>query len=197
MKKNMFFWQLFLAIVVFPISAQAQSLSDLFNKVGNAVSTVTNKNTSSMEGNWSYSGPAIEFKSDNLLGKAGGALAATAAEQKLSEQLAKFGIESGKLSFTFKADSTFIAQLGSRKISGSYSYETPTKKVNLKIAKMVGINAQVNCTSQNMDLLFDADKLFQLITYLSSKSNNSTLNAFSTIAQNYDGMMLGLSMSKQ
>lgn len=62
---------------------------------------------------------------------------------------------------------------------------------------MVGINAQVNCTSQNMDLLFDADKLFQLITYLSSKSNNSTLNAFSTIAQNYDGMMLGLSMSKQ
>ena len=195
MRKNIF-WQCLIALALLPACSQAQSLSDIFGKLENAISTATGKNTAGMEGTWSYSGPAIEFKSDDLLSKAGGAVAATATEKKLNEQLVKYGIEPGELSFTFNADSTFNAKLGSKTLSGTYSYDSSSKKANLKVAKLLRLNAQVNCTSTNLDLLFDADKLFQLITYLSSKSSNSTLNTLSTLAQNYDGMMLGLSMSK-
>ena len=68
-----------------------------------------------MTGTWTYSGSAVEFESDNLLMKAGGAAAATMAENKLNEQLSKVGIKEGQMSFTFNADSTFTSTVGKRK----------------------------------------------------------------------------------
>ena len=149
-----------------------------------------------MAGTWSYTGSAIEFESDNLLQKAGGAVAATAAEKKLDEQLAKVGIKAGQMSFTFNADSTFSAKVGQKSMKGSYSYNASTQKVNLKFAKLIGMNAKVNATSTTMDLLFESDKLLKLITFLSSKSSNSTLKSIGSLANSYDGMMLGFSLQK-
>ena len=192
MKKSVF-WQLFVAMLLLGSNSQAQSLKDLFNKdnVENIVNTITGKNTASMVGTWSFSGSAIEFESDNLLQAAGGTVAATAAESKLNEQLNKFGITEGKLAFTFNA------RLGTRNMGGTYSYDKSTGKVNLKFAKLVGINAKVNCTSSNMDLLFNSDKLLDLITFLSSKSSNTTLQTISSLAESYDGMMLGFALKKE
>ena len=61
----------------------------------------------------------------------------------------------------------------------------------------MGINAKVNCTSSELNLLFKSDKLLDLITYLSSKSNNSTLQAIGKLGETYDGLMLGLTLKKQ
>ena len=96
--------------------SQAQSLKDLLNKenIEKAVNAITGKSTASMEGTWTYAGSAIEFESDNLLQKAGGAVAANAAENKLNEQLARVGIKEGQMSFTFNADSTFTAKVGAK-----------------------------------------------------------------------------------
>ena len=82
-------------------------------------------------------------------------------------------------------------------MGGTYSYDKSTGKVNLKFAKLVGINAKVNCTSSNMDLLFNSDKLLDLITFLSSKSSNTTLQTISSLAESYDGMMLGFALKKE
>ncbi|MDE6172737.1 MAG: DUF4923 family protein, partial [Bacteroides sp.] len=49
----------------------------------------------------------------------------------------------------------------------------------------------------NMDLLFNSDKLLKLLTFLSSKSSNATLNTISSLASKYDGMMLGFSLDKE
>lgn len=189
--KRFIFWQLFVAAVFMTTNSQAQSLKDLFNKgnIEKAVNAVTGKNTADMTGTWSFTGSAIEFESDNLLQKAGGAVAATAAEKKLDEQLAKVGIRAGQMTFTFNADSTFCAKLGQKNMKGSYSYNASTHKVNLKFAKLIGMNAKMNCTSDNMDLLFESDKLLKLITFLSSKSSNATLKSIGSLADSYDGMM--------
>lgn len=197
--KKIIFWQLFIAASFLATNSQAQSLKDLFNKenIEKAVNAVTGKNTADMTGTWSFTGSAIEFESDNLLQKAGGAVAATAAEKKLDEQLAKVGIKAGQMTFTFNADSTFSAKLGQKNMKGSYSYNTSTHKVNLKFAKLIGMNAKMNCTSGNMDLLFESDKLLKLITFLSSKSSNATLKSIGSLANSYDGMMLGFSLQKQ
>lgn len=197
--KKIIFWQLFIAASFLATNSRAQSLKDLFNKenIEKAVNAVTGKNTADMTGTWSFTGSAIEFESDNLLQKAGGAVAATAAEKKLDEQLAKVGIKAGQMTFTFNADSTFSAKLGQKNMKGSYSYNTSTHKVNLKFAKLIGMNAKMNCTSGNMDLLFESDKLLKLITFLSSKSSNATLKSIGSLANSYDGMMLGFSLQKQ
>lgn len=177
---------------------QAQSWLDLINnenvsKVVNAVTGTTK--AINMTGTWNYSGSAIEFKSDNLLKQAGGAVAATMAESKLNDQLAKVGIKVGQMNFTFHADSTFTSTVAKRKLSGTYSYDASTSKVNLMYARVIGLSAKVNCTSTNMELLFESDKILKVITLISSKTSNATLKTISAIADSYDGMLVGFELN--
>lgn len=199
MKRTLILTHLLIASFLFSFNVQAQSLKDLFNKenIEKVVNAVSGKSTAiDITGTWTFTGSAIEFESDNMLQKAGGTVAASAAEKKLNEQLGKVGIKSGKMSFTFNADSTFTSNVSGKKLSGTYSYDSSTEKMNLKFAKLVSFNTQINCTSTNMDMLFNSDKLLKLITYLASKSNNSTLKSISSLADSYDGMLLGFSMQK-
>jgi len=197
--KRTSFWQLLVACLFLTTNSHAQSLKDLLNKenIEKAVNAISGKTSVDMTGSWSYTGAAIEFKSDNLLQKAGGAVAATAAEKKLDEQLAKVGIKAGQMSFTFAADSTFNVNIGKKNLKGTYSYDSSTQKVNLKFVKLIAMNAKVSTTASNMDLLFDSDKLLQLLTFLSSKSSNATLKGIGSLANKYDGMMTGFSMARK
>lgn len=197
--KRTSFWQLLVACLLLTTNSHAQSLKDLLNKenIEKAVNAISGKTSVDMTGSWSYTGAAIEFKSDNLLQKAGGAVAATAAEKKLDEQLAKVGIKAGQMSFTFAADSTFNVNIGKKNLKGTYSYDSSTQKVNLKFVKLIAMNAKVSTTASNMDLLFDSDKLLQLLTFLSSKSSNATLKGIGSLADKYDGMMTGFSMTRK
>ena len=199
MKKNILFIAWVALFSLFASNSQAQSLKDLLNKdnISKVVNAITGTpETIDMTGTWTYSGSAVEFESDNLLMKAGGAAAATMAENKLNEQLSKIGIKDGQMSFTFNADSTFVSTLGKRKLNGTYSYDAGTQMLHLRYMKLIPMNAKVNYTTQQMDLLFEADKLLKLITFLSSKSSSATLKAISSLADSYDGMMLGYELKR-
>ena len=165
-------------------NSQAQSWSDLLNKdnISKVVNAITGTTESiDMTGTWNYKGSAVEFESDNLLMKAGGAAAATMAENKLNEQLSKIGIKDGQMSFTFNADSTFTSTVGKKKLNGTYSYN---------------LHAKVNCSSSSLELLFNSDKLLKLMAFIGSKSSSTALKTVSSLAENYDGMMLGFQLSK-
>ena len=200
MKKSVF-GQMLVATLLLATSAnlQAQSLKDLLNKgnIEKAVNAVTGKNTASMTGTWTFTGSALTFESDNLLQKAGCSLAATGVEKKLDCFLGKVGIEPGEMSFTFNTDSTFQTQIKGKTLKGTYRYDADTKKVNLQFSKLLRLNTTVNCTSEQMELLFPSDRLLDLITFLTSKSNNATLQSINSLAESYDGMMLGFTLQKQ
>ena len=89
--KKLVFFSLLAATLLVAAEGRAQSLSDLLNKenIEKVVNTVTGKNTASLTGTWSFTGSAVEFESDNLLNKAGGAVAANMVEGKLDEYLGK------------------------------------------------------------------------------------------------------------
>ena len=93
MKKYVLSLAIVSALLFVTTNIQAQSWADLFKKenIEKVVNAVTGNNAIDMTGTWTYSGSAIEFESDNLLQKAGGAAAASLAENKLNEQLAKVG----------------------------------------------------------------------------------------------------------
>ena len=198
MKKYVLSLAVVSALLLVTTNVQAQSWKDLFNKdnIEKVVNAVTGNQTIDMTGTWTYSGSAIEFESDNLLQKAGGAAAAAVAEKTLDEQLAKVGIKDGQVSFTFNADSTFTSTVGKRTMTGTYSYDATDKVVHLRYFKLLNMNAKVNCTSTNMDLLFNSDKLLKLIAFISSKSSSTTLKTISSLADSYDGMMLGFALKK-
>lgn len=194
---------LILAIVCMVMMAQnsyAQSWKDLLNKdnIEKVVNAVTGKSTTiDITGTWVYTGAAIELKSDNMLSNIGGKAASEVAEGKLNEQLAKVGITSGKMSFTFNSDSTFVTKVNKKTVRGTYSYTAGGDNIQLKFGKLIPMNVKVNCTSSQMDLLFNADKLMNVLTLIASKSKNTTLKTIGTLAENYDGMLLGFSMQKQ
>ena len=119
MKKNFLSIAFMAVFMLMATNSQAQSWSDLFNKdnISKVVNAITGTTESiDMTGTWSYKGSAVEFESDNLLMKAGGAAAATMAENKLNEQLSKIGIKDGQMSFTFNAEQYFHQHGGQENI---------------------------------------------------------------------------------
>lgn len=199
MKKNLLSLAFTAAFLLSANGSHAQSLKDLFTKdnISKVVNAVTGKHADvDMTGTWAYSGSAIEFESDNLLQKAGGAAAASVAETKLNEQLSKVGIREGKMSFTFNTDSTFTSTFGRKTMKGTYSYDASTDQVQLKYFKLLNLHAKVNCTGNTMELLFNSDKLLNLLVFLGNKSSSTTLKTIGSLAENYDGMMLGFELKK-
>lgn len=185
------------ALMMTSVPAKAQSLKDLLGKAAEVVQAVTGADSVKMVGSWTYSGSSIEFESDNVLSKAGGSVAANAAEKKLDEYLTKVGIKAGNTKFTFAQDSTLTVNWNGKEKQGTYSYDASTKKVTLKFGKLLTISPKVTSTNSELDLLFEADKLLKLITYITSKSGNATLQSISSLANNYDGMLLGLALKKE
>lgn len=190
----------FAGLLLATASVQAQSLSDIFSKenLNKVVNAVTGKSEKvNMCGTWDYSGMACEFESENLLKKAGGAVAATAVEKELDEQCAKIGITPGKFSFTFNADSTFVNTYGKKQYKGTYSYNATTQSVHLKYALILGFNTKAEVNTKDMNLLFNADKLLKLLSFFGSKSNSTMIKTASTLAKEYDGMLLGFELKKK
>ena len=91
------------------------SLGEVGNIVQNLIST-DNIEIKDIAGTWEYSAPAVSFKSDNLLKKAGGAAAATSLEGKLSTYYKYANIQSMKLEI--KEDSTFTMSLKRTSLKG-------------------------------------------------------------------------------
>lgn len=190
----------FAMLLLTTASLQAQSLSDIFSKenLNKVVNAVTGKSDKvEMCGTWDYSGMACEFESENLFKKAGGAVASIAVEKELDEQCAKVGIAPGKFSFTFNADSTFVNTYGKKQYKGTYSYNAATQNVHLKYALIIGFNTKAEINTKDMTLLFNADKLLKLLTFFGSKSNSTMIKTASTLAKEYDGMLLGFELKKK
>lgn len=181
-------------------SVQAQSLSDLFSKesLNKVVNSVMGKEDKpNLTGTWSYAGSACEFESENLLKKAGGSVAAAAVEKELDAQCAKIGIVPGKFGFTFNADSTFVNTYGKKRYKGTYSYNAATGKVELKYLKLIGMNAKAETSGSTLNLTFKADTLLKLLSFLGSKSSSSITKTAASLADGYDGMLLGFEMKKK
>lgn len=183
-------------------NVQAQSWKDILNsgtisKAVDAVKEITGTAVvADITGTWNYTGSAVQFKSDDLLEKAGGMVAASTVESKLDEQLAKAGIKAGATRFTFNEDGSFSSVVGKRTVKGTYVYDKSTSTVNLKFAGLFGMDAGVSGSSSKMSLLFEADKILQLVTLLGSKVNNTTISTIASLAKNYEGMNIGMEMSK-
>ena len=192
------------AICLIGQAASAQSLTDLLKKVTSnetvktVVETVTGTNLPvDVKGTWTYSGTAVKFESDDILKSTAASLAATQVEKKLDEYVAKVGIKAGTFSFTFNEDKSFTATVKGKTFNGKYTVSDDYKTISLQFSKLVAFKpftAHISATSTQLDLLFEADKLLELLGKLTATSSNSTLKTIGTVVNQYDGMMLGLGL---
>lgn len=187
-------------------TASAQSLKDLLKKatdneaVKNVVESVTGKTIPfDVKGTWTYSGTAVKFESDDLIKSTAATVAASQVEDKLDEYVSKIGVKAGTFSFTFNEDNSFVATVLGRNFNGTYTLSEDYKTLSLQFGKAIGLKpftASVSATSTQLNLLFQADKLLELIGKLTSTSSNATLKTIGTLVNQYDGMQLGLELQK-
>ena len=175
------------------------STSSAGSIIGGLLNNVIGSGTFSKEDlcahTWKYSKPGCAFTSENLLAKAGGEIAASKVEEKLSTYYNKFGFSSSDTQFTFTTDGNFSAQIDGKPWQGSYTFDEKTHAIHLK-GLLLSASGYATKTTNGISLLFDQKKLLNLIKMLSAFKGSSTLSAVGTIANSYDGMRVGFEMTK-
>ncbi|MDE6085590.1 MAG: DUF4923 family protein [Muribaculaceae bacterium] len=212
---------LFLIVGLIATSVNAQSLKDILNgvknagasteqssstdKIGGLISGIanvlgkSNVEIADLEGTWKYNKPAVAFKSDNLLKKAGGTAAAEVIESKLAPYYQKAGMSNFTL--TFNNDSTFTMKFNAASLSGTISKVSDSEfEFNFKALKKINIgklNSVITKSGNTLNVTFDASKLITLVSKVASITGNSTIKSASSLLSSYDGLNAGFELSKQ
>lgn len=168
------------------------------NLIGNLISSVTGDLTTTaanLTGNWSYTAPAVQFESENLLTQAGGTAMATKCETKLAQYYKVVGIKPGVVKFTFAEDGSCTYAVGSRSSQGTYTFDSTEKTITITTATGQSVKAYVTISGTNMSLCFDGSKLLTLFNSISSKFQ--ALSTVSALASNYKGMKIGFKFGRE
>lgn len=192
-------------------SSTSSSSSSSSSKLGSILGSIANSGTTSellnmviggvkisqsqLEGTWYYSEPGCAFTSENLLAKAGGAVAAAQVKSKLQSTYSSLGISSSNTYLTFDSSNKFSGKVRGISVSGTYTYDSSTSALNLK-ALLFSTTAYVTRTTSGIGLMFESKKLISLLQKASKLTGNSKVEAIGSIASNYDGVRLGLEMKK-
>lgn len=217
----------FLAVwLIASATADAQSLSDILRGLGNRSDTTATTSSGSasglggtlsglanalgigskeltakdLAGTWKYVGPAVSFKSDNFLLKAGGAAAAQQVESRIAPYYKRAGLTS--LVITLAEDSTFTFKARSAKLSGQYyrSAETGNYVFVFKAFKTVNIGAMEAFILMNggkMELTFDVSRLMTLVERVGAITGSSSVKTLSDLLNNYDGITAGFELKRE
>lgn len=152
-----------------------------------------------LAGTWNYSGPAVSFKSENLLLKAGGAAAASTVESKIEPYYKAAGLD--KLVLTIASDSTFTFKTSRATLSGTIVYNKDSKAYEfafkaLKKIPVGSMTVYIQLAGNDMQLTFDVTKLMTLVQRISAISGNSSLQGLSSVLNMYDGMTAGFDLKR-
>ncbi len=181
-------------------NVEAQSLKDI---LGGLVGAVTGNTTTeqTIVGEWGYTKRASALNSDNILAQSGGSLMSGTIEKKMATYYEKVGLKAGSAAITLTEDQQFKLTMGKRTLQGTYEFDSATNALTLNFTtktsvKIGKIRGEAQLSGGDLKLLFAADKMLKIIKGLSSVSNNSSIAAISQVADQYDGMSLGMTFAK-
>lgn len=185
------------ALALLAAPATSAQTSSTIGKLLQGVLSKSDLTVGDLAGEWTASGSAVSFKSDNMLKKAGGIAAAAAIESKLDPYFEQYGLTGAR--FTFNRDSTFTMKTRMLTLNGTMSRNSDgTFNMAFTVMKMpVGnMTTYIQKTSGTMDIMFDASGMKQMLSTLSKFVNMKSLQAVSTILNSYDGLCVGFSLDK-
>ena len=191
------------------ISVNAQSLGDILGglggngNVGNVLGSViegvftkTNLSLADLVGTYQAQGPAVTFKSENLLQKAGGIAGAATIESKLNPYYEKYGLNG--MNLTVDQDANFTMKIKSLSLKGTITKNesdgTFDFNFNVMGIKLGKFTAYVEKSGKNLNLMFDATKLKSFISAVAKFTGNSMASALGAILDSYDGACIGWKM---
>lgn len=149
-------------------------------------------------GTWSYVQPAVEFESADALTNAGGSVVAATVEEKIAPMFTKLGIKAGAVVFVMGDDGSLTISVGKKEVKGKWEYDKQSERVTLSLNgnKATSFSTRMTVRGEDMNILFKADKLLEVIKTIASSSSNTTLATIGTLVKAYDGMNIGFQMSR-
>lgn len=185
-------------------NAWAWDLSSLKNiNLGNVVNSLVSTDKvelSDLKGTWKSVSPAIVFKSENLLQKAGGTAAEAAIEQKLQKYYDAANMD--EFTITFEDDNKYTMTFkNGRTTSGTVTKGTQDGTIVFNFSalgstKLRQVTAYVQKGTQ-LSITFDISKLNTLLSSISKYTGNSTISTVSSLLNSYKGMYAGFKFEKQ
>lgn len=168
---------------------------DLISGLTSIFSSNKQASEKNIVGTWTYDSPAIVFESDDLLSKAGAAIASKKIESKLQTTLSKYGITEDKFTITFKEDGTFTESIRGKSYSGKWEVKDKKLILTYSLKKM-----EITTQKEGNKLMFvtDATKLLSLVQSLGAKTaTSSSLSTVTALTKNIKGMKVGLALKKK
>lgn len=157
----------------------------------------------SLHGSWAYKAPAVTFKSDNLLKKAGGAAVSETIEGKLATYYSKMGMTG--MTLVVNEDNTFEMKLKKITLKGTIEpVSDPKSQANFvfsfKAAGKISLGKMDTYVQRSalgtMSIMFDISKLISLVNKVSAVTNISSVKTLSSALSSYDGMCAGFELKK-
>lgn len=157
----------------------------------------------SLHGSWAYKAPAVTFKSDNLLKKAGGAAVSETIEGKLASYYSKLGFT--RMTLVVNEDNTFEMKIKKITLKGTITEVTDKNSqanfvFSFKAAGKVSLGKLDTYVQKSalgtLSIMFDVSKLISLVEKVSTLTNLSSAKTLSSALSSYDGMCAGFEMSK-
>ncbi len=151
-------------------------------------------------GVWKYTSPAVSFESDNVLKNLGGAGASSVVEGKLTPYYQRLKLN--KTELTVDESHNFVLKLGLVTLKGTVEKgegdEGLVFNFNALGGKSLGsMKAHATKAGQTLNLTFDATKLVNILTQISSKVNVKTLSTLTTMLNSYDGIYMGFKLKSE
>ena len=184
-------------------SKAASTVSAITNVVSGLAGTVYSAPVS-LNGTYNYNGIAVSATSSEggIVANLAGSAVTSGIETKADEYLAKVGIVPGVVKFTFNsADNTFVMNVGSIPLSGTYKVGDAEKTVTLTFGKTMQYFCMTGVLESGLTgakMLFPANKTVALLKKVAAKigQSSSSVGAIAKLADGYDNCKVGFKLSK-
>lgn len=192
---------LFAALLLCSPYLKASSPLDFLSGIVSSVTSSDKFEIKDLEGTWQYKSPAVSFKSDDALAKAGGVAASAAAEGKLAPYYKKLGLTSVKI--TFDAEGNFTIAAKKFTLAGVAVKNGDTGELTLQFQAAGKINlGQISAIATKdatgmLTLTLDATRVIGIVQKVAAFANNQTLNTLSQMLDKYDGIYAGAKFKKK
>lgn len=175
----------------------SQSIGDIVGSMVEGVFTKTDLTVKDLIGEYTSEGPAVTFKSENLLQKAGGIAGATSIESQLKPYYEQYGLNN--MTLTIDEEANFTMKIKSLSLKGTVTKnngEEGTFDFNFNVMgiKLGKFTAYIEKSGRTMKLMFDATKLKSFISTVGKFTGNSMATALASILDSYDGACIGWRM---
>lgn len=179
------------------VSSKKSSITSTIGNMLEGIFTKTNLEIADLVGEYESAGPAVSFKSDNFLQKAGGIAGAAALETKLQPYYEQYGLIG--MPFTVDKDGNFVLTVKGLKVKGILEKNdndgTFIFNIMLGTIRVGKFLAYVEKSGRNINLMFDATKLKELISTIGSVTGIQMAKTMAALLDSYDGACIGFKMN--